>query len=453
MIFYRKLYSQLLEWKNSSNRKPLIIRGARQVGKSTLVQEFGKEFCYFINLNLEKLQDKKLFDKLDNATDIINAVFISKGIPFTSEPTLIFIDEIQESPQAIRMLRYFYEEFPDLYFIAAGSLLEFALKKVPSFPVGRVRQVVLHPFDFEEFLLAINRKDVLNELENIPVRNYAHDTILDLFHDYAFIGGMPEVVKRYAEEKNMINLREIYDSLWQSYRDDVEKYASNSTERKIIRHIIDTAPFEKDRVTLAGFGNSNYRSREVGEALRSLDLARIIQIIYPATSVEPPATPNLTRKPRLQFVDTGLLNHSIGHQAEMIGLHDLNDFSRGRIIQHLTTQQLQAQYRSPLYKPVFWVREKANSNAEVDLLYQYKKYLIPIEIKSGGQGTLRSLHQFIEQTSHKYGIRLLANSFSVESVKTPKGIPYLLMNLPYYASTRIPQYVEWFVKNYENPKG
>ena len=448
MIYRRKLYKQLLEWKNSNNRKPLIIRGARQVGKSTLVSDFGKEFRYFIEINLEKSQDKKLFERLDNVSDIINAIFLSKGIPFTEEPTLIFIDEIQESPPAIKMLRYFYEEFPDLYFIAAGSLLEFALKKVPSFPVGRVKQVVLHPFDFEEFLLALDRKDILEELENLPVKNYAHHTLLDLFHDYAIIGGMPEVVKRYGEEKNMINLGEIYASLWQSYRDDVEKYASNSTERKIIRHIIDTAPFEKDRISFAGFGNSNYRSREVGEALRSLDMARIIQIIYPSTSVEPPAIPNLTRKPRLQLVDTGLLNYSIGHQAEMIGLDDLNDFYRGKIIQHLVYQQLQAQNHSPLYKPVFWVREKANSNAEVDLLYQYKKYLIPIEIKSGGHGTLRSLHQFIEQSSHKFGVRLLANKFSVESVKTPKGIPYLLMNLPYYASSRIPQYVEWFVRNY-----
>jgi len=451
MVFYRKLYSQLLEWKNRSNHKPLIIRGARQVGKSTLIMEFGKEFKFFINLNLEKAQDRNLLEKLDTASDIINALFLSKGIPYSDAPTLIFFDEVQESPRVIKMLRFFYEEYPDLYFIAAGSLLEFALKKVPSFPVGRVKQLVLHPFDFEEFLLAIDRKDLAGELEKIPVSKYAHDILLDHFHDYAIIGGMPEVVSRYAEEKNMMNLGEIYGNLWQSYRDDVEKYASNSTERKIIRHVIDTAPFEKDRITQTGFGNSNYRSREVGEALRSLDMARIIQLIYPATTTEPPATANLKRKPRLQFVDTGLLNYSIGHQAEMIGLDDLNGFHRGRIIQHLTAQQLQAQNSSPLYKPLFWVREKANSNAEVDLLHQYKKYLIPIEIKSGGHGTIRSLHQFLEEADHKFGIRLLANYFSVESVKTPGGIPYLLMNLPYYASYRIPQYVEWFVENYKKP--
>ena len=426
----------------------MVIRGARQVGKSTLVKEFGKEFRYSIILNLEKPQDKNLFERLNNANDIINAIFISKGIPYTKEAILIFIDEIQESPQALKMLRYFHEEYPDLYFIAAGSLLEFALRKVPSFPVGRVNQVVLHPFDFEEFLLALNRRDIIHELETIPVRKYAHDTILDLFHDFTIIGGMPEIVKTFVEEGNMINLGRIYNNLWQSYRDDVEKYASNSTERKVIRHIIDTAPFEKDRITLAGFGNSNYRSREVGEALRCLDMARIIQLIYPSTNIEPPAAPDFTRKPRLQFVDTGLLNYSIGHQAEMIGLHDLTGFYRGKIIQHLTAQQLQAQYSLPHYKPMFWVREKANSNAEIDLLYQYNKYLLPIEVKSGTQGTLRSLHQFIERSSHKYGVRLSANNFSVEKVRTPAGTTYILMNIPYYTSTRIPQYVKWLIDNY-----
>jgi predicted AAA+ superfamily ATPase len=447
MIFKRKLYKNLLEWKSRRDHKPLIIRGARQTGKSTLVKEFGNEFKWFINLNLEKEKDRRLFDRVDDAGDMINAIFLSRGVPFTKEPTLIFIDEIQESPEAIKMLRYFYEEYPFLYFIAAGSLLEFALKEVPSFPVGRVLQMVLHPFDFKEFLSAINRKDIISELEKIPVRKYAHETILDLFHDYAIIGGMPEIIKRYVEDDNMINLGEVYSALWQSYNDDVEKYASNSTERKIIRHIINTAPFEKDRITMAGFGNSNYRSREVGEALRALDMARIVRLIYPATAVEPSAIPNLTRKPRLQFVDTGLLNHTLGHQAEMIGLHDLNGFYKGRIIQHLVTQQLQSQFISPLYKPLFWVREKANSNAEVDLLYQYKNYLIPLEVKSGSHGMLRSLHQFIERSKHKYAVRLGSNHFLIEKVKTPAGKPYILMNIPYYAASLIPGYVEWFVEN------
>jgi hypothetical protein len=130
---------------------------------------------------------------------------------------------------------------------------------------------------------------------------------------------MPEVIKKYIEEGSVINLGDVYRNIWQSYRDDIEKYASNPTERKIIRHVIDTAPAESERITMAGFGNSSYRSREVGEAFRALDMARIIQLIYPATSVEPPAVPDIKRKPRLQFLDTGLMNFSSGHQSEMIG--------------------------------------------------------------------------------------------------------------------------------------
>lgn len=447
-MFYRKLQQYLITWKDRRDRKPLIIRGARQVGKTTLVNEFGKEFKYFISLNLEKPVDKNLFEKLELTRDIVEAIFLRAGVPFTGESTLLFIDEIQESTKAIGQLRYFFEDYPQLHLIAAGSLLEFALKSIASFPVGRVEQIVLHPFDFEEFLLALGRNDLLKELESIPVRKIAHDTIIDLFNDYAIIGGMPEIVKRFVEEKSLINLGGIYRNLWQSYRDDVEKYASNPTERKIIRHIIDTAPSEKDRISLAGFGNSAYRSREAGEAIRALDMARIIQLIYPTTCLEPPALPDLRRRPRLQFLDTGLLNFSMGHQSEMIGLKDLNDFCRGKILQHLTAQQLQAQSQSTLFKPVFWVREKANSNAEVDLLQLHGKYLIPVEIKSGSHGTLRSLHQFIERCNHRFAVRLLANYFSIEKLKTPRGTPYILMNMPYYTSTRLQQYVEWFVQNY-----
>ena len=196
---------------------------------------------------------------------------------------------------------------------------------------------------------------------------------------------------------------------------------------------------------MAGFGNSQYRSREIGEALRALDLARIIQIIYPTTNLEPPVIPDLKRKPRLQFLDTGLLNHALGIQSDLLGLMDLNSIYKGRLIQHLAAQQFQAQTTSPLYKTVFWVREKANSNAEVDLVYQSGKYIIPVEVKSGAKGSLRSLHQFVERSENKIAIRLLANRFSLEKTRTPAGTPYLLLNMPYYTSTRIQNYAEWLL--------
>ncbi len=447
MNFKRKISKHLFKWKLKKDRKPLIIRGARQVGKTTVIRQLGKEYKQYIELNLEKDEHKSIFENINKLTDQINLIFLQSNMSQDIIPTLIFIDEIQESPKAIKQLRYFYEEFPELHIIAAGSLLEFALKDVPSFPVGRVEQLVLHPFDFEEYIEACGEKQALKELNTIPVNEYAHKPLINLFHQYAIIGGMPELIKKYINDKHFGNLPTIYDNLWLAYKNDVEKYSRNATERNIIRHIINTAPSEKDRISFSGFGNSNYKSREVGEALRSLDLARIIQLIYPTTNTLPPLTPDYKRKPRLQFLDSGLFNFSLGIQTEMIGIKDLNNLSRGKIIEHIVIQQLQAQFNSPNYKPVFWVREKANSSSEVDIVFNYKQLLIPIEVKSGKQGRLRSLHQFIERCNHPYAVRLLANKFSIEKVKTLEGKPYLLMNLPYYLSNKIPDYIDWFVKN------
>ena len=220
--------------------------------------------------------------------------------------------------------------------------------------------------------------------------------------------------------------------------------------KKILHHIIDTAAHEKDRITMAGFGNSNYKSREVGEALRALHKSRLIQLVYPTISTQAPQEVDFTRKPRLQFLDTGLLNYELGIQSQLIGLDDLSDFHRGRIIQHIVFQQLQSQEYHIGNDLHFWVREKTNTSSEVDMIYQYKQYLIPIEIKSGSHGRLRSLHQFIERTNHAYAIRLLANRHSSEAVVTPGGKPYTLINLPYYLACKIPQYVEWIVKHNTN---
>ncbi|MBK6966063.1 MAG: ATP-binding protein [Bacteroidales bacterium] len=448
MNLKRKAYQKLLKWKSNPARKPLLIRGARQVGKSTLVQEFAREFRYFISLNLEKREHQRWFEELDSIKDIMEVIALQFDIPIQEEPVLLFIDEIQESPKAIQQLRYFYEEMPGLYVIAAGSLLEFALRKVPSFPVGRVEQMVLHPFDFEEFLMALDHKQALDQFNSIPVKPLAHELLMKLFHIYAIIGGMPEIVKQYVTQQSMADLGPIYEALWQGYKDDVEKYAANTTERKVIRHVIDAAPLEKDRIKFEGFGRSAYRSREVGEALRALDLARIVRLIYPVISTELPMIEDIKRSPRLQFLDTGLLNYTLHIQAEMMLVEDFNDFYKGKIIQHLITQELQARFDAPSYKPNFWVREKVNSNAEVDLVYQHHKYLIPIEIKAGEQGRLRSLHQFVDESNHPYAVRLLANKLSVETAKTPGGKPYMLMNLPYYLGNKLPEYVSWFIENH-----
>jgi len=445
MIFKRRIYQQLLEWKNSGRRKPLVLRGARQVGKSTIIREFAREYHSFIELNLERKQDLNLFE-LNDVRTIIEAILVRENVSINNGSLLLFIDEIQESPKAIQLLRFFYEDFPDLHVICAGSLLEHAVKDITSFPVGRIQQLVLHPFDFEEFLWAKGKENIVELFEEVPIKEHYHEIIQNLFHEYVIIGGMPEVIKTYVETNTYTELGAVYQEIWQTYKNDVEKYGRNTTEKRVLRHIMETAAHEKDRITMAGFGNSNYKSREVGEALRSLDKSRLIQLVYPTISTQPPQDIDFTRKPRLQFLDTGLLNNVLGIQAQLIGLNDLSDFYRGRIMQHVVFQQLQAQYTSLGSNLHFWVREKVNSSAEVDLIYPHEQYLIPVEVKSGAQGRLRSLHQFMDRTNHPYAVRLLSNTISVEKVITPEGKPYTLLNMPYYLATRIPQYVKWLVK-------
>lgn len=450
MDFTRKLESKLLEWKNKTHRKPLVLRGARQVGKTTLIKSFAKNYTHSITLNLEKPVDLALFKDYSDAKIIVESLQLSRNIPSNKlNKTLVFIDEIQESPEAIQMLRYFYEEVPELHVIAAGSLLEFAMRKVKSFPVGRVEFLQLYPLNFGEYLEAIQHEAALKQLNEIPPKPFAHNTMTELFNRYAIIGGMPEVIKIYNERKSLLDLPGIYESIWETYRDDVEKYALNEAGRNVIKYIMSVAPLYLDqRIKFQNFGKSNYKSREVGEAMRKLDGARIIQLIYPTTDMEVPLKPDINKSPRLQFLDTGLVNHALNIQSDMLGLKDLNLAYKGAIIPHLITQELLSLNTYSNKKPNFWIREKHQASAEVDLVFSFRDKVIPIEIKSGVSGTLKSLHQFIDRSNHPYAVRIYAGEFVVEKAKTPGGTSYFLMNLPYYLGTKIPQYVEYFLDNY-----
>jgi len=448
-MYPRKLLRQLEQWKEKPHRKPLILRGARQVGKTTLVQLFARGFKHFIPLNLEREEDRQLFEQLPRVDQLLQTLRLRHRVPADSFPLLLFIDEIQESPKAIQQLRFFYEDFPRVHVIAAGSLLEFALKDVPSFPVGRVEYMNVFPLDFEEFLLASGRENLLSVLDEIPPPALAPPLLMDVFHEYALVGGMPEIVSVYLQTKDLVVLGEVYNSIWQTFKDDLPKYGRNAREQAVLKHIIETAPAEiENRISMEGFGASQYRFREVSEAMRELDLAGVIRLVYPTTDLAPPVAGDYRKRPRLQFLDTGLLAQTMGIQPQMIGIRDLNDLFRGKIIQHLVAQQLIAQHSLPDFKLHFWVREKTTSSAEVDLVYPLGKYVIPIEVKSGALGKLRSLHQFIDNCPHGYAVRVWAGEFSVESARTVGGKPFLLLNLPYCLSTRIPQYIKWFVEDH-----
>lgn len=450
MSFKRHLYSSLLVWKDQLDRKPLLLRGARQVGKTTLVREFAKEYDHFIELNLERNSDAQFFKDFDDIPTLVDALFLSRNTPSDAKQnTLVFIDEIQEFPKAIGALRYFFEDIPDLHVIAAGSLLEHAMQKVQSVPVGRVQYAYLHPLNFVEFLEAKQQPLALEQLQDIPISSFAQPVLKKLFHEYAIIGGMPEIIKAFLIRESVADLVPYYESLWSSYKDDVEKYARNSSDARVIRHIMSTAHmFLDERIKLQNFGNSNYKSREVGESFRNLNDARVIQLIYPTTDLTPPITVDLKKSPRLQFLDTGLVNFELNIQANMLALEDLNNSYKGGIVPHLIIQELISLETTNYRRPNFWVRQKAQSSAEVDIVLPFKDKLIPIEVKSGKTGTLKSLHQFVDRSPHHFAIRMYAGKFSVVKQTTPIGKKsYTLMNLPYYLGTQLPAYIKYFLND------
>jgi len=432
-MFDRTILRVLGEWSEKKDRKPLVLRGARQVGKTSVVKMFAKEFDTFIDLNLEKPDHRVIFDTDYSFDELVNRIFFHSGNARNSGKTLLFIDEIQNSPKAIALLRYFYEEASDIFVIAAGSLLENILNKNISFPVGRVEFIQMHPCTFAEFLGAVGEDKSLSIYNEDDIPQYAHDKMLLLFRRYATIGGMPEIIDNYSKNKDLTSLVSIYNSLITSYSEDVEKYARSDSMEKYIRHIINTAFREAgSKVTFEKFGNSPYRSREMKEAFLILERTMLLKLLYPVTSVKLPLVPNLRKKPRLQMLDTGLVNYSLGIEEELISEKYLDDVYRGKIAEHIVGQELLGITHSVDSTLDFWVREKKQSSAEVDFIVQHKGLLIPVEVKSGPSGKLRSLHQFVDMAPHNWAVRLYSGKYNIEDAITLEGKKFKLINLPIY---------------------
>ena len=303
-MFKRGIENRLAEWADQINRKPLLLRGARQVGKTIAVRNFAERFDCFIELNLESSGDRAPFGRGLEVEDIFQAIVLRANARPVEGKTLLFLDEIQDCPEAVQVLRYFCEKMPHLHVIGAGSLLEMSLAKAEiEFPVGRVQHLVMYPLSFAEYLNAIGESDAAIMLDEVPLPPHAADHLLDLFHRYALVGGMPEVVAEYARTRDTPALRDIYESLLQSYLDDVPKYARNDTMARVLDHCIRTAPVEAgNRITFAGFGQSNYRSREVGEALRTLEKALLLHLLYPTTATQTRCALTCARLPTSSFL-------------------------------------------------------------------------------------------------------------------------------------------------------
>ncbi|MBT4412143.1 MAG: ATP-binding protein [Bacteroidetes bacterium] len=437
-MFNRDIIQELSRWAERSNRKSLVLRGARQVGKTTAVEMFSKAFDQYIYLNLEKSEEREIFNREYPFKDLLTTLFIYAEKKRTGGKTLIFIDEIQNSPKAIALLRYFHEEAKDLYVIAAGSLLESILDRKISFPVGRVEFMAVRPFSFCEFLNA-NNGQLAEALKQASVPGFLHNQFVAWFKKYTTIGGMPEVVKEYVETNEDITaLDTVYNSLIRSYIDDVEKYAGSSSQVPYIRHVIANAFREGGKkITFEKFGDSSYRSREMKEAFRVLEKAMLIHLVHPCTSVELPVAPVIKKKPRLHILDTGLINHSLQIMGTLVFEKNINDAHRGIIAEHIVGQELLASKFSIMNQLNFWTREKAESSAEVDYILPYKGNIIPIEVKAGAIGKLRSLLRFMDEAPHSIAVRVYQGEYLVQQAKTIAGKEFTLLNLPLYMIHRI----------------
>ena len=446
MVYNRLIINELEKWKNNPTAKPLILRGARQVGKTTAIDLFAKKYTQYIRINLEKHESAALFNQFNDVQKLAEAIFfLHEKIWQKRNETLLFIDEIQQVPKAITQLRYFYEQIPELHVIAAGSLLETVLKENISIPVGRVEYRVMRPVNFIEFLLAMNEKTAAEALTTLPFKDFMHEPLMQLFHTYTLIGGMPEIIQHYAEHHDLSQLSNIYDSILISYLDDVDKYARNSSMVQVIRHCMRSLFTEAGkRISFAGFGHSNYKSREVGEALRILERVMLMQLVYPVTSTQPPMISDKRKKPRLQVFETGLMNKFAGLQANIIGSRNLDEIYEGRIAEQIVGQELLSTSFSGLHALHFWMRDKKDAEAEVDFLIPFENLLVPVEVKSGSSGKLKSLQLFMDSCPHNLAIRLYNGNMNIHAATTPRGKKYNLINLPYYMATQIENVLSWF---------
>lgn len=431
-MFRRNIISKLEAWKQDKKHKPLILRGARQVGKTTVVNEFGSQFDNYLYFNLERNENAKLFEMEIPLDDLVNMLYASVGKVKKEGTTLVFIDEIQNSPKTIALHRYFYEQRPDLYVIAAGSLLENLVDVKVSFPVGRVQYLALRPCSFSEFLGAIGKYNLLAVLSQKAEYTVAfHEQLMHLFNQYTIVGGMPEAVQQYAETQDVIGIEDVYETLVQAYKDDSEKYVRGNKLTDVVRFILSYGwAFSGETITLGNFANSGYKSREVGEAFRLLEKAMLLELVYPVSSTQLPIIPETKRMPKLIWFDTGLVNYQAGIRKEIIGSTDMVDSWRGHIAEQITAQELLAledrvgQHRS------FWAKQ--NNGAEVDFIFTHNSKLYPIEVKSGTNAHLRSLQVFMDSSEVNIAIRIWSKPYSIDKVKTIHGKEFTLINLPFY---------------------
>ena len=417
----RYAMKSLEKWKNDKNHKPLIIQGARQVGKTWLMQEFGaqqfKKTAYFIFEKNERLQN--IFKGDLDARRILDSLSILAGFKITKD-TLILFDEIQESPEAITSLKYFYEQLPEYYIIAAGSLLGVALHRGLSFPVGKVNFMTLYPLSFYEFLDAIGENMKLEQLEqgNLDILKPFHTDLIELVKKYLFIGGMPEAVLSYATEKDLYKVRKIQNEILFSYQNDFSKHIplNDQAKLKMLWASIPTQLAKENKKFMYGKIEHGARAKEFENAIAWLEASGLIHRVY---RIKKPDLPLSAYKDLSAFkifmTDVGLLSAMSNLDAKiLLDKNDIFEEFKGAITEQYVLQQL-----TPFSREItmtYWSNE-SNTN-EIDFVVQYENEVIPVEVKAATNLQAKSLKWYIEKYKPQRALRFSTANFKQNEVIT-----------------------------------
>ena len=416
----RFIDSQLQDWAQQKGFKPLLLRGARQVGKTYAVRELGKKFDVFIEINLEvNPKAREIFTTDLYPQRIIQEISYLTKQEIVPGKTLLFFDEVQAEPKAIQALRYFYEMMPELHVVAAGSLLDFAIESV-GIPVGRVEFLYMYPLSFLEFIYALEEsillKAIIEHPLEQPISTIAHDRLLRLIKEYMAIGGMPEAVYTWAQEKNALKCFKIQQTLINSYRQDFNKYAKTA-QIKYLDILLDNIPLQLGKKFKYSAIPGEFRKRELAPCIDLLATAGVIHKVYDTAAQGVPLGAQIDPDSfKVIFLDVALAQAILGLDiTEWLLSTEQPWVNKGEIVEAFVGQELLA-YSRPLQKQqlYYWTRNERTAQAEVDYVTTIKQDIIPIEVKSGLGSTLKSMHIFLENHPHSpFGIRFSTQNYSV----------------------------------------
>ncbi len=410
------------DWKAAANRKPLLLRGARQVGKSSAVQQLASQFEHFVEVNFEENPNLKTLFATDlDPVRIADHLSVFFGKPIVPGKTLLFFDEVQACPSAISSLRFFYEKTPELHVVAAGSLLEFALLSLPSYGVGRVRSLFMYPFSFDEFLEAIGEQRLLEAKRNAGIENplpeILHQKLLDCLKTFLLTGGMPEAVAKYATNRQLLDTQLVLDDLYVAFQADFTKYKNTVPPTRLVE-VLGSVVQQAGGKFMYSKASATSNHSQIKEALELLTMAGLVlPVTHTAANGIPPGAETDPKKRKMLLIDTGLFQRILGLK--------LSDFlfdpaaplvNKGVIAEQFWGLEY-LKYGSPWSPPslYYWHRESPNANAEVDYVVQVGADLLPVEVKSSGKGTMQSLRQFLKEKDKPFGYRFSLENFSAYS--------------------------------------